>query len=187
MIRQVIKQFTVIFSPLLFNSSMKSKNTVYVLILSVAIVWGVIFYKIFSGMPEEEVVGSSAGMTNRLEYFNLVDHRNDDFDRSESLWDPFSGLSANKPEEQVVVQAAYSGIATNVRIPEVPPLNWSGIIYRGYVVNPVNKQKVALITVNGKEAMLSEGESFSGLKLLKCGMDSIKVSYQKSVKYLSIK
>ncbi|RZM21554.1 MAG: hypothetical protein EOO88_32700 [Pedobacter sp.] len=72
-------------------------------------------------------------------------------------------------------------------LPVKPIVNWSTIHYVGRVYNPQTKENIAIFSIHGKEAMLAEGQSASGLKFIRQRGDSIQVSYQHAVKYLSVK
>ncbi|RZJ76971.1 MAG: hypothetical protein EOO45_00375 [Flavobacterium sp.] len=118
-------------------------------------------------------------------YFNLVDHRYDPVVLQLDYGDPFSKSEDAEGIDQVV----NSGLDEKIDpvVPVKPPVNWSAIQYMGRIYNPQTRENIAIITINGKEAMLSEGQSASGLKFIMQRGDSIKVSYQQSVKFLSVK
>lgn len=160
---------------------------IYLLIVCVAGVWGIIFSKIYSGLNTEEDFPVLTGKNKKVDYFNLTDHISDTFDRATSYRDPFS-VEEVIPEEKVSQEIrGYSGIVPAAPINTKPPVNWSVVKYSGYISNPMTKQKVAIMYINGKEAMLSEGQSAEGLKLIRFAGDSVKVSYQQATKYILIK
>lgn len=160
---------------------------VYILIACVAGVWGIIFFKIYSGLNTAEDLPVMDSKNKKVDYFNLTDHIRDTFDRVTPYRDPFS-VQGTFPEEKVREERkAYSGIVAAGPINTKPPVNWSVVKYSGYISNPLNKKKIAIIYVNGKEAMLSEGQSAEGLKLIRFAGDSIQVSYQQAMKYVLIK
>jgi hypothetical protein len=161
---------------------MKSKKMTYLLICCVAGVWGIIFYRIFTGMATEDSAELST-RTAREPYFNMIDHAKDAVVLEMGYSDPFaSGYSEPANTPALSVQALPS-----MPLPTKPKVNWSGIIYSGQIYNRIEKRHVAIISINGKEVMLSEGERANGLKFIKRIGDSIKVEYQDAVKYLSIK
>lgn len=154
----------------------------YLLICCVAGVWGIIFYRVFDGLAAEDSTPLSA-RTIKESYFNMTDHAKDKVILEMGYADPFA-LTNSEPEPLVKT----SGPALPpIPMPIKPQVNWSGIIYSGQIYNRAEKRQVAIISVNGKEVMLSEGERASGLKFIKRVGDSIKVEYQNAIKFLSIK
>ncbi len=161
---------------------MKSKRTTYLLICCVAGVWGIIFYRVFSGLNTEDNLPLNL-RTTKEPYFNMVDHTKDQVVLEMNYADPFA---LTNPEPEPVVKPSTQ-IITSSPAPFKPQVNWSGIIYSGQIYNRAEKRHVAIISVNGQEVMLSEGERANGLKFIKRIGDSIKVEYQNATKYLSIK
>ncbi|MGQ7855238.1 hypothetical protein ACUN24_13470 [Pedobacter sp. WC2501] len=161
---------------------MKSKKMTYLLICCVAGVWGIIFYRVFAGMTAEDTVQPNS-RTTREPFFNMVDHAKDNVILEMGYNDPFA-LGGSEPE-QVKVSTNVQALPP-MPVPIKPQVNWSGIIYSGQIYNRIEKRHVAIISVNGKEVMLSEGERANGLKFIKRIGDSIKVEYQNATKYLSI-
>lgn len=113
----------------------------------------------------------------------MTDHAKDQVILEMSYADPFA--LANSEPEPIVKSAAP--VLPSAPIPIKTQVNWTGIIYSGQIYNPTEKKHVAIISVNGKEVMLSEGERSNGLKFIKRVGDSIKVEYQNATKFLSIK
>jgi len=161
---------------------MKSKKTTYLLICCVAGVWGIIFYRVFAGLATEDNVPVNS-RTIKEPYFNMVDHAKDQVTLEMNYADPFA-LTYSEPEQ---IAKPATPIIPATPAPFKPQVNWSGIIYSGQIYNRIEKKHVAIISVNGKEVMLSEGERANGLKFIKRIGDSIKVEYQSATKFLSIK
>ncbi|NII83304.1 MULTISPECIES: hypothetical protein [unclassified Pedobacter] len=161
---------------------MKSKKTTYILICCVAGVWGIIFYRVFAGLAAEDNIPVNS-KTIKEPYFNMTDHANDQVTLEMGYTDPFA--LANSAPEPIVKSAVP--VLPSMPVPIKPQVNWTGIIYSGQIYNRTEKKHVAIISVNGKEVMLSEGERANGLKFIKRVGDSIKVEYQNATKFLSIK
>ncbi|AZI24079.1 hypothetical protein EA772_01490 [Pedobacter sp. G11] len=117
-------------------------------------------------------------------YFNLIDHQYDPVVLQLDYGDPF--LKGDDSKEEFIVNSEPDK-KIDIVVPVKPPVNWPAIHYTGRIYNPQTKENIAILNINGKEAMLSEGQSASGLKFIMQRGDSIKVSYQQSVKYLSVK
>ena len=165
---------------------MKNKKMTIVLILSVSAVWGIIFYKLFSASGGDDTYVLSATVAPPA-YESLDDYKlKDSFKLQLNYRDPFLGKQV-RPDT-----AASSGLkpaSTQIPVRPViskPPVNWGAIKYTGYITNPANKRIVSILTINNKEYMLSDGEAADGLKLVKSFKDSVKVSYQQSVKNINI-
>ncbi|WP_199119346.1 hypothetical protein [Pedobacter sp. ASV28] len=163
---------------------MKGKALTYVLMACVAAVWGIIFYRIYLSVAEDEPTIATAP-TTKVAYFKMVNHANDTVKLDLAYRNPFEEKNFVNIEEK----ADRSGPVTKIAAPQMlkPQVNWSGIIYSGYISNPSSKQKLAILSVNGKETLLVEGQSANGLKLLKYLGDSIKVQYQGETKHIRIK
>ena len=54
-----------------------------------------------------------------------------------------------------------------------PVVNWGFVKYSGYILNPDSKKTIALMNINGKSAMMAEGETTDNVKLLKNMHDSL--------------
>jgi hypothetical protein len=72
-------------------------------------------------------------------------------------------------------------------VPAKPAMNWSFISYAGYIRNPSSKKLIALVSINGQNITLAEGETKNQVKLMKNLRDSIKISYEGKTKFITIK
>lgn len=165
---------------------MKNKKVTYLLIFCVLAVWGIIFYRIYAGLTEEEAIDLPVKQA-KTAYFKEVDHAKDRVLLQFDYADPF----ADEPAEPAppVIKPVNAAPVNNYMMPQMarPQVNWTGIQFVGQIFNPATKKRIAIINVNGREAMLTEGETVNGLKLLKNAGDSVKVQFQNSTKYLSLK
>lgn len=66
-------------------------------------------------------------------------------------------------------------------------INWSFIEYSGYIRNPGSKKLIALVVINGKNETLSVGENKDQVKLIKNLRDSILVSFNGKIKFITLK
>lgn len=161
----------------------KNKKVTYLLICAVAAVWGIIVYRVFFNESGDDEVTSSFKAKTADEPYDKYVAKNDTFKLALSYRDPFLGKAA------VVAEVVKAGPAVEHALPVpikpfVPALNWSSIKYSGYITNPKTKNIVSIVTVNGKERMIGEGEIFEGVKLLKNKRDSILVSWLGKQKYI---
>ncbi|OWK68854.1 hypothetical protein [Pedobacter sp. AJM] len=162
---------------------MKGKKMTYFLICCVALVWGIIFRQIFLGSQDNDTFPITQHVSHEP-YFNMVDHADDKVKLDMAHGNPFQTTALM--EKDILADEPY---AKPLEIKSIvkPKVNWSGISYKGQIYNTTEKRHVAIIAVNGKEVMLSEGEGADGLKFIKRTGDSIKVEYQHAITYLSIK
>jgi hypothetical protein len=93
--------------------------------------------------------------------------------------DPF-GLMI--PKDSVKIRAT----TTRHIVPVVTPINWGFIKYSGYIKNPGSKKLIALLSINGKEEMMTEGETVDNVKLIKNMRDSVKISFNGHLKSISM-
>ncbi|KIO77969.1 hypothetical protein TH53_05890 [Pedobacter lusitanus] len=166
---------------------MKGKKFTYLLIVCVAGVWGIIFYRIYAGLEQEDELPVAIVSKGKPEYFKLVNHETDRVALNLNYRDPFAVISS--PVKSIADPAAVQHEVKLLSTPVMPKpmVNWSAIQYTGYINNPSTKSRIAIIKVNGREGMLTEGQSLEGLKLIKNAGDSVKVRYQNSTKYISLK
>lgn len=166
---------------------MKNKTMTVVLIVSVMAVWGIIFYRIFQASGEESSLGTTVDV-KESSYESLDEYRmKDTLVLSLKYRDPFSGRQmqvTTAPSAPAATEHQVMPISNSLA-PE-PEVNWSVIQYTGYIVNPEIKRIVALMTIQGKEYMLSEGQQAGGVKILKNNRDSVKVSYSGKTKFLKV-
>lgn len=159
----------------------KNKKLTYLLICVVVAVWGIILYKVlFNESAEESNPNFQQAKISREPYDQYV-AKKDTFVLKLNYRDPFGGKSA-------AVAVAESQVKTPAVMmpakPVVVPPNWSSIKYTGYIINPKTKKTVSIVTVNGAERMIAEGESFQGVKLIKNKRDSILVSWLGKQKHI---
>jgi len=162
---------------------MKGKKTTYLLICCVAVVWGVIFYRVFTGMAAEQQP-EIAQKSVKEPYFNIQDHATDVFRLDLSYPDPFSDPGV----EPAIVPAGSTLARQSTPLPPPrPKTDWSGINCLGELYNSTQRKHIAIINIKGKEVMLTEGQRSEGLRFIKRVGDSIQVEYLGTSRYLSIK
>ncbi|MDO3645225.1 hypothetical protein [Mucilaginibacter sp. L3T2-6] len=160
---------------------MKNKATLYILGAAVAIVWGLIIYRVYDsvGSGDDGVV---AGISKPAkEAFNDYTVPADTTHLLLNYRDPFS-------EEKMADTKVHVKISTAKPRAEkkVVAMNWGFITYSGYINNPVGKKFLAVMHINGKAVMLTEGETNQNVKLLKNMRDSVKVSFGGKIKVISM-
>ena len=160
----------------------KNKTMTYLLICAVAMVWGIIVYRIFFNEATDDEETSFAIAKTVHEPYDRYVVKNDTFHLAVNYRDPFLGKAVTLVQE--LKPSVAPRVIQPMPKPVPPPLNWETIRYSGYVTNPITKKMIAILTVNGMERMTAEGESFQGVKLLKNKKDSILVSWMGKQKYI---
>jgi hypothetical protein len=163
---------------------MKNKKLTYLLGFVVLIVWGMIIYRIFdasNGNDDDNLPVTAAKPVK--EAFNDFSIPEDTTRLLLNYRDPF-GLIKQKDTAMVVVRSR--SLKTILPLNK-PVFNWIFIKYSGYILNPDSKKLVALVSINGQNVMLAEGETKNQVKLIRNLKDSIKVSFNGKIKFIPIK
>jgi hypothetical protein len=159
----------------------KSKVMVYLLICAVAMVWGIILHKVFF-KHEEESFSVELRPKAPLVAYNRYETKPDTFNLVLSYRDPFLNKPAQKDnvndvkEKTAFVPVTWAGTS--------PKVVWPEIKYNGRIVNPRSKKAVAIMSVDGAERMIEEGQTFGGVKLVKNRPDSILIQWNGLKKYI---
>jgi hypothetical protein len=160
---------------------MKNKKVTYLLGLVVAIVWGIIIYRIFDAAAGNDDALPAVAQVKK-ETYNDYAIAKDTTHLLLNYHDPF-GLTRQKDTVTTVKRANYKPAA----IAPKPVMNWGFIQYSGYIRNPSNKKLITLVSINGRSEMLVEGQEKDNVKLIKNLRDSIKISYNGKIKFIPIK
>jgi hypothetical protein len=162
---------------------MKNKNLTYFLIAIVAGVWGLILYRVFDAVSATDDTPAPVAVKQEKEAYNDFSIPKDTTKLLLNYRDPF-GITKPKDTTAKISRAIAH---QTIKISPKPTMNWSFITYSGYIRNPASKKLVALVSVNGQNITLAEGETKSQVKLIKNLRDSIKISYKGKTKFIAIK
>ncbi|WP_158829364.1 hypothetical protein [Mucilaginibacter lacusdianchii] len=169
---------------------MKSnKATVYLLGLMVAAVWGLIIYRVVSAVSEDDTPPvTAAPVTAKKEPLNDYALIKDTTSLKFNYRDPFGSEKAPaKDTVQIPVSKLVHppvGLSSMRPVSTKPAINWNFIRYSGYIRNPHTKKLIAIMSINGRSLMLSEGEAASEVRLLRNLKDSVKVAYQNKTRFI---
>ena len=167
------------------NRGMKNKKLSYFLIAVVAVLWGLIIYRVVGALTAEDETNSMpAAAPTVKEIYNDFDLPKDTAKLLLNYRDPFGLI---KEKDTIAVKSDRPMMRKISSVVAKPAMNWSFITYSGYIRNPSTNKLIALVNINGQSATLSEGEIKNQVKLIKNLRDSIKVSYQGKTKFISIK
>lgn len=157
---------------------LKSKKAIYVLLPLVLIVWGLILYKVFTGLSDgpdlpvysNQVPSESVERATEPDTFSI--HAN--------YRDPFLGkLLSKKP----VVKKSKKPKKVLKKPPVV--IRWPSITYGGMVRNQQSQKMVAMVKISGKDNLMKEGEELDGIQLVKVYRDSIQLGFQGEKKMIT--
>jgi hypothetical protein len=159
----------------------KNKVLVYLLFCAVAIVWGIILQKVFFKPEENSLVVDRRKAKAYLEGYSRYDTITDTFRLVLNYRDPFSDRTGGfeKPNEN-----EEHTISTPVMVETKAVVAWPEIKYNGRIVNPRTKKSVTLMSVNGVERMVEEGQKFEGIELVKNRQDSVLVQWNGLTKHI---
>jgi len=154
----------------------------YVLGLVVLAVWGLIIYRVFEAVSSNDDDLPVAGVKITREAYNDFSLPKDTTHLLLNYRDPF-GMVKQKDTTRIIYRRV-----TQPKIPVlVKPMDWGFIRYSGYMLNPDTKRLIALVSINGQNMTMSEGQTKYDVKLIKNLRDSIKVSFAGKTKFIPIK
>jgi len=162
---------------------MKNKKVTYLLGVLVLVVWGVIIYRVFqsAGPGEDDLQPANHPMVK--EPYNDYTMAKDTGHLQLNYKDPFLTQKQKDTLEHPVKKSAEKAVP----IKPLPAMNWNFIKYSGYIHNPGSKNLVALLTINGKSVMMSEGETTEQVKLVKNLKDSIQIAFNGKTTYIKMR
>ncbi|MDJ1486102.1 hypothetical protein QNI16_36810 [Cytophagaceae bacterium YF14B1] len=172
---------------------MKNKPLTFFLLLAVASVWGIIFYRVFASLSEEPVTSSFEEKPQHPSVYPIEDS----YQLLGNYRDPFLGNNAEKVQDEAgsirkpqPTLTHYSSTSADRAGGSVSEKEMAArtqlaqLSYMGIIQNAASGQKVCLVSFQGKERILREGETLEGIVLKKATPDSILVSIQNIKLYL---
>jgi len=148
---------------------------------AVVLLWVFVLYKFYKSFwGDGTVVAIESKIITKGK---LKADANEKFVLKANYTDPFSGKSFRKehfsgePRKKQVVKQP-------VQPKEEVKIDFSFISYLGLIKNQANQKEVALVSVQGKEYMVSEGDQINDISFIKNFKDSIKVSYMGTTAFL---
>jgi len=163
---------------------MKQKNTKYLLIAIVTLIWSIIIYKVVNAIGQNGPITSTV---NTKEY--AIDRKpaGDSFSLYANYPDPFipdadTSLHVEVAKGNTVLSPGnqpVSGLVANSHPIKPDPSTF--IKYHGMVYNPEKKIKAALLTINSKEITLKEKEMAENVTIKKILTDRIQVLYNHKI------
>jgi hypothetical protein len=164
---------------------MKNKKMTYVLGAAVLVLWGLIIRMVITwanGNGDDTVPVTSSKLVKEPD--NDYALPKDTTHLMLNYRDPFGLVKFRDTSEAPVKSVRLK--ATPLKL-QKPAFNWTFITYSGYIHNPASRKLIALVSINGKNVMLSEGDIKEQVKLIKNMRDSIKISYNGQTKFITLK
>lgn len=156
---------------------MKNKRLLYILIPLVLLIWGIIFYKIFTQINH----GNDKPFFNQgLKNSSVTNNVKDTFTIKANYRDPFltghqkSTFGSEDDGQMMFSTAGFSKKKepkTDIVIPDLH--------YFGLIANTSKKQRIGLFRLNNKDALLKEGEVIEEFKIVRLFNDSVKITFKK--------
>lgn len=152
----------------------------YLLVGLVALIWGLILYKVIRGLSDDDpppvtTKVKSPPATDTLSTYSLI---------TAAYPDPFSNELIVEEEvvEETLPDGTPAGKVTNPQAAPIaalpPPAPPPAIKYSGYIYNPQTRKKTAMITVNGRTMTVGVHDKIDGqTKVVKISDEKITVSF----------
>jgi hypothetical protein len=158
---------------------MKNKKATYLLLFVVLIIWGFIVFRIYRTVnpSDEKKMNVSIGSI-------LTDTRvTDTFSIAASYRDPFLNHYV------AVSHSVRRSRPVPVQLPQLPkaPVRWPDVKFLGTISNNKLAKKIILVSINGRDNLMREGETVNDLSLLKIAKDSVQLSYMGEKKFFTKK
>lgn len=152
---------------------MNQKVLKYVLAILVCFVWGMIALNFFNAFDDKEVILKTAVSTqkNTDPY-----HITDSFSLLGNYSDPFSEVEVSEP---VIPDSIISETTVQTPIANPEIIDISHIKYLGMIVTDKRKRRMAVINVNGAEALVREKDRFDQIYIQTITPLNITIRYKK--------
>ncbi|GGH22142.1 hypothetical protein [Mucilaginibacter phyllosphaerae] len=161
---------------------MKRKTINYLLGFAVFLIWGLIFCKVIAAAWGDDDTAPAPAARRPEKVYDDFAVKKDTTKLALNYRDPFQ-LSAS---HAIDTTRRLPVIKVKVTSRPVPArTDWSFIKYSGYIANPATRKIISILVINGRSAMLREGETAENVKLLKNMRDSVKISFKNKIQYIS--
>lgn len=152
----------------------------YFLGAAVIIIWLLVFKTVKDIMGSDNSEEMPVIKPPTKEAFNDYAYKEDTTRLNLKYRDPFGLLK----QPDTVKKITHLSRKSTVSVPKT--FDWGFVSYSGFIRNPGSKRLIAIITINGKPAMMEEGETTNEVKLLKNQRDSVKIEYKGKTKFIGM-
>lgn len=153
----------------------KNKKITYLLLVLVVLIWGLIFYRIYSNFGGKIEVEKSMPHSVVIE---KRDTRDSVLTLSLNYPDPFL-----KGEDQSF--DPLISLEQNDHIPS-PVINWPLIEYRGLLTSNNTNESTGLLRIQNADLLVKQGKIYASIKIKTLSRDSICLEYQHESRWVSI-
>lgn len=160
---------------------MKNKKLTYLLLVLVLIIWGLVFYRVFSKSGAD-----SFGKTKSNRIISVDESmKSDSFSIVNNYPDPFkitfSSMRGNNGKGEG--DAIQTNGVNNYQQQNIEQVIWPEVIYKGEILNEKTKQTTVIISVNGVSYLTPIGKMVGIVEIISLATDSIQLRYNKSTRY----
>lgn len=155
---------------------MKNKKNIYVLVPAVLLVWGLIGYRIFTGLDPDIAAVKKTRIMKDFKPSKLVVNTN--FEIQANYRDPFLGTLDTRMSNKV---------APKKRVQQKEVVVFPEILYKGIFSPGDHSKSVFLISIDGEQQMFKIREMHREIKLLSGDKEKILVKYKKEKKTYYLK
>lgn len=156
---------------------MQKKKLNKILILAVALIWGVVVFKFAAPYftPTETVITADVLVKPSKVFLQ----KKDTFNLELPQRDPFLGKSVRVKKTKTSVAKPIK----KVRKPSVPSnKNWPRIEFLGFVKSSKSKSRLGLVRINGTLKRVRNGSKIGEVTVVKIEERQISLSFQKETK-----
>ncbi|MFH0894964.1 MAG: hypothetical protein V2A54_11075 [Bacteroidota bacterium] len=163
---------------------MKGKKSQYILLPLALILWGLIIYKVIlylndPGDSPEPIAENNAprNKSNLKDTFKLLGNYRD----------PFLGgtyVPVRNDNQNTNTSLKKGNKAPVTKTEPVTTAKWPEVVYGGMIENKNYKKAVVILRINGKERLMSKGDNYDGVSLLRISRDSVHVSFNNQKKII---
>lgn len=141
---------------------MKSKSIVYLLVFSVLGIWGVILFRVYLSVSDKDDTVLPEVSTLPSRKAEVPKLYPDTFKLLMNYRDPFTGTPAIKNDTSNI----NSRKVPLTSLPVPPEINPAlQMKYLGYMMDKKERNRVAIISYNGREKMMRKGDTSGGVTL----------------------
>lgn len=166
---------------------MNQKKVRYFLIGGVAVVWGLIIYRVIDGLSGDDDLPPislpaprAAAQAAVNDSFTLIADYPDPFLADEDTVVSVTPLNATQAGVQANNAQAVNQSSFNSTPPPSAPKGYveGTIQYMGMIANPDKKLKIGTISLQGKEMFVKEKDNVNGYTIMKITPESLEVKYK---------
>lgn len=144
----------------------------------IILVWGVVFYQLYVYL-----FSSPTYVTNEIKEVVDVDQiKMDTFSIVANYRDPFLDKKITFSQPKTIATTNSTKITYTKNSKEK---KWPTLTYNGMIKNNNSDKRVGIVTINGKEYMVKEGDVYHEVKFMVINKNEIKVNFQNETQLIS--